>query len=171
MSPVGVRGEPASRGKRRAMQDSAAHLAANAPQLMRELLAPHVGDYVNELIADMKDRGSFSGEDWIPNPAHRTAMQLIPQILKAINADSMLVLAFVNRLGARDEDELRRFVQLGQSAHDVTSEQADQQWLTYGRRRIKSDPSFRQWAREVLFGEREVEQETPHENGNGDVRR
>lgn len=103
----------------------------------------------------------------------RDAVRMYFEALKLVGDrnDKTLVL-LLGSLGLSDMDEVRRLVTVAKGAEDVTPEQADQQWLAFGRRRMKADPRFRVWAREVLFGEREVEAEAEpgrngHTNGNG----
>lgn len=140
----------------------ARQLAAEAKVEARTTLKPHHAAFIRQLVA-----GVEAGE--------RTAMNLYPRVAGMLDADADLADAFrefFRALRVRDEAELRRAVELAQSAESVTQEQADQQWAQYGRRRIKAAPEFRSWAREVLFGEREVDAEhepgrNGHTNGNG----
>ena len=134
----------------------ARQLAAEAKVEARSAMKPHHAKFVANLVAGM-------------NSGERTSMNLWPKVAGMFDADADLADAFrelFRALRVSSEDELRRAVALAQSAESVTPEQADQQWLAYGRRRIKSEPAFRTWAREVLFGEREVEVQ-PAPNGNG----
>lgn len=140
----------------------ARQLAAEAKIEARQTLKPHHAAFIRQLVAGV-------------NAGERTAMNLYPRVAGMLDADADLADAFrefFRALRVRDEAELRRAVELAQSAESVTPEQADQQWLAFGRRRMKADPRFRVWAREVLFGEREVEAEhepgrNGHTNGNG----
>lgn len=157
MSPRGVRGD-LRRGKRDAVTATGRKLAEQAPQLMRELLAPHVSAYVDELLHDMRDRGSFSDGEWIPNSAHRTAMQLVPEILKAVGANNTLILAFMDRFGVSDEGELSSLVERGRYAGEANLEASCQRAVDLLRRRMLAEPSYRRTLLWEVFGVREVEQ-------------
>ena len=125
----------------------ARQLAAEAKVEAREYLRPHHRVFLEGLVAGVTER-------------ERTSMNLYPRVAGMLDAEADLADAFrelFRDLRVGGQDDLRRAVELMRSAEDVTGEQADQQWLVYGRRRIKSDPKFRSWAREVLFGEREVQ--------------
>lgn len=102
MSASGDMGALAAYGSKTAVRSEAAILADNAPQLMRELLAPDAPEFCRLLVADMRDRDC---------KGHRTAMTLYAQILKAIGDGPSLVLHLWTQLGVSGMDEAAAAVQ------------------------------------------------------------
>lgn len=112
---LGATGGRMSKFGRLEKRSQAADLVATAPQAMREHLAPFVGEFCEQLLADMRD----------PNrTAHRTAMTLIPQILRAVGAETQLVINLWQRLGARDEGHVQQLVATALEAETVDDEGA-----------------------------------------------
>ena len=132
------------RGTNRALLKT---LAKSAPDLFIELATPLVPKLVRILDEDLEDRHCIG---------HRTAVGALMDGLKITNRTGDVLAALLERWGVGSEEEALRRLTMAAGAENATQESTDQQWLTYGRRRMK-DPRFRQWAREVLFGEREVE--------------
>lgn len=93
-------------------------LAEAAPDLMRELLAPHVPEYVNMLLDAMRTPtlpGQFGP---VNNPAHRTAMQLIAQILRAIGSGEHVVNQLILQLGGSLEQAKLAVAMVGRLPDD-----------------------------------------------------
>lgn len=97
------------------MRERMAEMVASAPERMRERLAQEdeVNEYCDILLDDMRDRDCNS---------HRTAMRLIPEILKAVGSQNVLVLNLWQKIGASDEHQARRFVEMGLQAEGMDPE-------------------------------------------------
>lgn len=112
-------------------REAAIQLANAAPDDMRALLAPALPEYVECLLADMRDHGQATDAGWQYNPAHRTAMQLFPQILKVIHSNDDLLAELLKRLGAASEVEVRQAVDLMRDASEDPDEVADKNARPY----------------------------------------
>jgi hypothetical protein len=88
-------------GKRGIMRKTAAELASNAPNEMREHLAPYVGEFCEALMRDLRDPESV---------AHRTALGLYAQILGAVGGAMSLTVNLWQRFGAQDEGHAARLI-------------------------------------------------------------
>lgn len=114
-------------GNRLAKRTQGMELARNFPEEMRERMAPMLDKYLEEFEFDLTNRTLTVGKDEQPNPAHRTAMDLYPRIMRAIGASDELIEAMLARLSMPNEAslvaaaELYRAVQ-GQDIHEVYRE-------------------------------------------------
>lgn len=137
---------------------AAKELANKHPQGMRDMLMPHVEEYCNELLWDMRNRTiRLEREDgWaeVLNPAHRTALDVIPKITRDIGEAQTLVVNLLQTAGARDESHLLEMVQRARSAASISLDQAKRQALEVLKLAIADDPSCESEIRSFLFGRR-----------------
>lgn len=104
---------------------AAAQLAEQAPQAMREYLAPYVPEYCESLLEAMRTPHFTTAKgDVVSNPAHRTALGLIAQILKAIGAQVELTINLWQRLGVSDEMHARSMIDSALRASELDHETA-----------------------------------------------
>lgn len=117
-------------GNRSAKRSEAVALAKAFPERMREAMEPLLDDYLREFKFDLANRTlAETGPEGqpMPNPAHRTAMDMYPRIMRAIGASDELIDAILARLNMPDEAsmiaaaELYRAVQ-GQDVREVYRE-------------------------------------------------
>jgi hypothetical protein len=139
-------------------RDAAIALAEAAPEQMRALLAPAVPEYVETLLTDMRDHGCATQTGWQYNPAHRTAMQLFPLIMRAVHSADDLLAALLKRLGAGSEGEVAQAVALMRDASedpDVVADKSARPYLAfyYGANGPGADrpeaAGFRAWLKTV----------------------
>jgi hypothetical protein len=162
----------ARKGSPKAKRETALVLAEQAPELMRELLAPHVKAYCDELLWDMANRTIPMADGDAPNSSHRTAMDLFPRILKAIGASDDLLAALLENLQARDESQLALAMAMYRDASGASLADAERIAVQTIRGIVKAEPWKRDRLRESCFGDRMVEPEAQpalngHTNGNG----
>ena len=128
---------------RATIRSAAANLAENAPQTMREKLAPFAGRYCDALMAAIDDEYSQS---------HAQALRIYPQIMRAVGSENEVASAMLRVLGVASMVELESRVQTAQRADGASLESATQQAMQLIARRIKSEPGFREEAARTLFG-------------------
>ena len=103
-------------------RSTAAQLAEQAPQVMREYLAPFAHEFCDSLMETLRHPTlggahkcpACEAEITVPafsNPSYRTALSLYPQILRAIGSSDALTAAIIAQLGgsldrARDAVEM-----------------------------------------------------------------
>lgn len=118
------------RGNRSAKRSDAMALAKAFPDRMREALEPLMEPYLREFEFDLTNRilteRGPEGQP-LPNPAHRTAMDLYPRMMRVIGASDELVAALLVRLGMPSEAEMVQAAELyravqGQDAVEVYRE-------------------------------------------------
>lgn len=112
-------------------------MAKAFPDVMRERMEPLLDSYLTEFEFDMTHRSLDGGEcatchrtggdDPMPNPAHRTAMDLYPRIMRAVGAGDELIAALLQRLRLPNEGELVAAASLyhavqGQDVHEIVAE-------------------------------------------------
>ena len=102
-------------------------MARSFPDEMREKMHPLMDKYLAEFEFDLTSRSiTLDGREQ-PNPAHRTAMDLYPRIMRAIGASDDLIEALLRRLSMPHEaalleaSELYRAVQ-GKDVHEIYRE-------------------------------------------------
>ena len=128
---------PNRKGNRLAKRTEAVDMARAFPDDMRAKMAPLLDAYLVEFEFDMThrtldggprcDECGRSATDPQPNPAHRTAMDLYPRIMRAVGASDDLIAAILQRLNMPHESslleaaELYRAVQ-GKDVHEIYRE-------------------------------------------------
>ena len=160
------------KGNRSAKRLEGAALVKQAPQLMREVLAPRVEHYCDVLMSDLDDRGSFEsdgkgGQFWRANPAHRTALELFPRILQAIGASEDLLRKIVERLNARDEEQLAQAMLMFHSAAGATVDDAERAAVSTIQTIVRAHPDKRARLMEACFGMRAPDAPRELEGRNG----
>lgn len=117
-------------GDRSEKRGTAMTLVKAFPDRMREAMEPMLDKYLVEFEFDLTHRtlGETNKDgDPMPNPAHRTAMDMYPRIMRAVGASDDLIEALLKRLGMPNEAELLvaagvyNAVQ-GQDVHDIYRE-------------------------------------------------
>ena len=97
------------KGNRSAKRGEAMTLAKAFPDKMREAMEPLLEPYLSEFAFDLKNRTltetSVDGNP-MPNPAHRTAMDMYPRIMRVVGASDDLIEAMLLRLGMPSESEM-----------------------------------------------------------------
>lgn len=78
---------------------AALDLADAAPDRMRALLAPHVDTFCAQLVSDVKTPTLEGQYGPVSNPAHRGAMALYAQIMRAIGSTETIINAMILQLG------------------------------------------------------------------------
>jgi hypothetical protein len=94
------------KGNRTAKRSNGMALAQTFPDEMRARFAPMLDSYITEFEYDLTTRTLTVGDEDMPNPAHRTAMDLYPRIMRVIGASDELIGALLLRLGMPDEPAL-----------------------------------------------------------------
>lgn len=96
-------------GNRSAKRSEAMTLAKAFPERMRDAMEPLLDDYLAEFRFDLRNRtlGETNADGSpMPNPAHRTAMDMYPRIMRAVGASEELIEAILTRLNMPDEASL-----------------------------------------------------------------
>lgn len=136
-------------------------LARTEPESMRTLLKPHVREFCDELLWDLRNRIVKLNRDdgWaeVLNPAHRTAMDVIPRITHDIGESQTLVINLLQAAGASDESHLLQLVQRAKSAEGVTLDQARRQAIEVLKLAMRDDPGCITEIEQALFGRGRVE--------------
>lgn len=157
--------------KRAGKREAAAMLADRCPDRMRELLAPAVDEFVRILLDDLRsttlevtdERG---GVKLVNNPAHRTALELYPRIMRAIGASEDVLARILAAVNATSEAQLHTAMSLLNASQGATLADAERVAVDTLRRVLKAEPWKRARLREAVFGEREVgEEAAPSLNG------
>lgn len=137
---------------------AAKELANKQPDDMRGRILPHVDEYCDELLWDMRHRTirleRHDGWADVLNPAHRTALDLIPRITKDIGEAQTLVVNLLQTAGARDTSHLLEMVQRARSAAGTSLDQAKRQALEVLKLAMADDPACESEIRVALFGRR-----------------
>lgn len=133
-------------------------LAKAEPETMRALLKPHVREFCDELLWDLRNRIMKLNRDdgWaeVLNPAHRTAMDVIPRITHDIGESQTLVINLLQAAGATDESHLLAMVQRVKSADGVTLDQARRSAIEVLKLAMRDDPGCCSEIESALFGRR-----------------
>lgn len=97
------------KGNRSAKRGQALALAKAFPERMRAAMDPLLEPYLIEFEFDLRNRTlgetSVDGNP-MPNPAHRTAMDLYPRIMQVVGASDDLIAALLRRLNMPNETEM-----------------------------------------------------------------
>ena len=125
-------------------RSTAAMLAENAPQAMREYLAPHVPEYCERLLSAMRDPEA---------PGFRTAMQLIAQILRAVGVQMDVTVTVLAQLGVASVEEASERIQFSNRAASVTLEAAEARAVELLKAVMQHSPERRAAIRSELFGD------------------
>ena len=96
-------------------------LVAVAGDKIRDGLADEdtVKDYVRTIKLGIRD------------PKNKTCLNLYSQVMKLVGEERRVVVEFVNRLGARSEDELRRYVETAKSVEGVGPHDGAERCVAY----------------------------------------
>lgn len=123
--------------RRSIMRNGGIDMARDFPDEMRARMAPMLDTYLDEFSFDMVNRtldGSPKCEmcgrgpsDPQPNPAHRTAMDMYPRIMRAVGASDDLIEALLRRLSMPSEASLLQAAELyqavqGKDVHEIYRE-------------------------------------------------
>jgi hypothetical protein len=93
------------------------------PRELQERLAPHIDEYAEQLLWGMRHPTLDGQYGPVSNPGHRTAMDLIAQIMKAVGSSQTIVNALILQLGVPLE-QAREAVQLVEDIPEDPHEQA-----------------------------------------------
>lgn len=129
--------------RRGTARDTAAVLAEKAPQAMREYLAPFAVEFCDLLMSDARDRGC---------DGHRTAMGIIPRILRAVGSEDDLIAALLRQTNFGSIGELHMALERGRGSDTADHTDADRQAITWLRSRLMSTPQYRDDACRAVFG-------------------
>lgn len=165
--------------KRRSRYDkrSLATLMPKAfPERLRERLEPELDSYADEVLFDLRNRELGGGpacptcgrrsDDPRPNPAHRTAVDIIPRIMKAVGDDSA-VDRMLEAMNMRDQSQLALAAQMFHSAAGATIQDAERAACATIQKIIRSDPSSVPRLMEACFGMRDAAAPRELEGRNG----
>lgn len=117
-------------------------LVATAGDKVREGLADDstVKDYVKAIKLGIRD------------PRNKTCLNLYAQVMRLIGEERRIIVEFVNRLGARSEDDLRRYVETAKSVEGVGPHDGAERCVSYLEAYFNAFPEQRSAAIRRLGG-------------------
>jgi hypothetical protein len=129
-------------GDRREFTQQVRDLVAVAGDKVREGLADEgtVKDYVKTIKLGIRD------------PRNKTCLHLYAQVMKLIGEERRVIVEFVNRLGARSEDDLRRYVETARSVEGVGPHEGAERCVAYLEAYFNAFPEQRHAAIKRLGG-------------------
>lgn len=156
--------------KRRSRADKrglASLLPKAFPEALREKLAPELDSYAEEVLWDLKNRTiDTGGRELATNPAHRTAVDIIPRIMKAVGDDSA-VERLLEAMDMRDQAQLALAAQMFHSAAGATVDDAERAAVSTIQTLVKAHPDRRARLMEACFGMRDAAAPKELEGRNG----
>lgn len=88
----------------------------------------------------------------IRDPKNKTCLNLYAQVMKLVGEERRVVVEFVNRLGARSEDELRKYVETAKSVEGVGPHDGAERCVAYLEAYFNAFPEQRHAAIKRLGG-------------------
>lgn len=117
------------------------------------------GDQIREGLADESTVKDFvkTVKLGVRDPRNKTCLNLYAQVMKLIGEERRVIVEFVNRLGARSEDDLRRYVETAKSVEGVGPHDGAERCVAYLEAYFNAYPEQRHAAIKRLGGLTPVE--------------
>jgi len=117
------------------------------------------GDQIREGLADEETVRDYvrTVKLGIRDPKNKTCLNLYAQVMKLIGEERRVIVEFVNRLGARSEDDLRRYVETAKSVEGVGPHDGAERCVSYLEAYFNAFPEQRHAAIRRLGGLTPVE--------------